>query len=210
VGRLRERGIALHVARRRLLLAVEVEERRGGRQRVGGGVAAGPAPELPRVHLHDPRAEARERGVSAVGQTPAVHRRKRDRLRARLLRDNPLLRTDKKDENFNIIWRNLIDGSKLLYHAAQFSKKSHLLDGYPARRRLELLRGCLEAHERLKPAQSRVRLLPHEVATHQSLQLHERLQSAQGLPSLHNRKIQIPTVTSELCRRLLREHKSGH
>jgi hypothetical protein len=94
----------------------------------------------------------------------------------------------------------------------QNSKKSHLLDGYPARRRLELLRGCLEPHERLQPAQSRVRLLPHEVATHQSLQLHERLESAQGLPSLHNpQNFKFPSSRrNSAAGRLLREHKTGH
>uniref|UniRef100_A0A0A9F0Y5 Uncharacterized protein n=1 Tax=Arundo donax TaxID=35708 RepID=A0A0A9F0Y5_ARUDO len=68
-------------------------------------------------------------------------------------------------------------------HARILRTNPHLFCGFPGRRRLEGVGGGLEPHERLQPAQSRGGLLPHEVATYQSLQLHERLESTQGLPS---------------------------
>jgi hypothetical protein len=96
VGRLRVRRVQLLPLEARRGFE-EVEQRRGAR-RVGGVPArdAGrPAPELARVHLHDPRA-AVEPSVPAVGQPAAVHHRQRQRLRGR---NNPLLRT-KNDEKF--------------------------------------------------------------------------------------------------------------
>lgn len=80
---------------------VVVDERRGARARllVVAGVPARdpgrPAPELARVHLHDPRA-AIEAGVAAVGQPAAVHRRHGQWLHA--ARNVPLLCVQTRNE----------------------------------------------------------------------------------------------------------------
>ncbi|BAS94951.1 Os05g0521950, partial [Oryza sativa Japonica Group] len=104
--------LGLEVARRRRLVAVEVRRgqrhrpRRAVRRRVGGVAARDPgrpAPELARVHLHDPRA-AVEVDVAAVGHPTAVHHRQRQCLYppSLHLHDNPLLRT-KDAQKFNFI-----------------------------------------------------------------------------------------------------------
>jgi hypothetical protein len=60
----------------------------------------------------------------------------------------------------------------------------HLLHGFPVGSSRGGAGGGLQPHERLQPVQSRGSLLPHEVATDQSLQLDERPESAKRFPSL--------------------------